>query len=91
MTPTSNFVQNGSLDVMVVYILMEFAAGGSLHKQLRSLKPGNKLPIHIVTDWAKQVAEGMLYLHQKNIVHRDMKSPNSKCLRIYRNCFVNGR
>src|SRR6218665_2680096 len=62
-----------------IFIVMEFAAGGSLHEALRSLKrSGEKLPSNVVTDWAKQIAEGMLYLHEKDIVHRDLKSSNSE-------------
>ena len=62
-----------------MFIVMEFAAGGSLHGALKSLGgPGQKLPIDVVTDWAKQIAEGMLYLHEKHIVHRDLKSSNSE-------------
>src|SRR6218665_3392712 len=62
-----------------MFIVMEFAAGGSLHDALRSLgRSGQKLPIDVVTDWAKQIAEGMLYLHEKHIVHRDLKSSNSE-------------
>ena len=61
-----------------IFAVMEFAAGGSLDRTLRSLVSRNKLSINVVTDWAKQIAEGMLYLHQKNIVHRDLKSSNSE-------------
>lgn len=64
----------------VMFIVMEFAAGGSLNNTLRSLGSENKLPVDVVTVWTKQIAEGMLYLHQKNIVHRDLKSSNSECL-----------
>src|SRR6218665_1521060 len=62
-----------------MFIVMEFAAGGSLHDALWSLGwSGQKLPIDVVTDWAKQIAEGMLYLHEKSIVHRDLKSSKSE-------------
>src|SRR6218665_566199 len=61
-----------------VSIVMEFAAGGSLLEALKSLGSGQNLQIHIVREWAKQIAEGMLYLHEKHIVHRDLKSSNSE-------------
>src|SRR6218665_427002 len=62
-----------------MFIVMEFGAGGSLHEALRSLGgSGQKLPIYVVTDWAKQIAEGMLFLHWRDVVHRDLKSSNSE-------------
>ena len=64
-----------------MFIVMEMAVGGSLNTTLTKLGSKNKLPIDVVTDWANQIAEGMLYLHENNIVHRDLKSSNSE--RIY--------
>src|SRR6218665_1503644 len=64
-----------------IFIVMEYAAGGSLHGALKSAgESGQKLPIDIVANWAKQIAEGMLYLHEKDVVHRDLKSSNSMCI-----------
>jgi len=68
---------------IVMFVVMEFAAGGSLDRTIRSLGPGNKLSVDVVTLWAKQIAKGMLYLHQRNIVHRDLKSSNSKQIHSY--------
>lgn len=61
-----------------MFIVMEFAPGGSLYKSLRSLGSDDKLSIDVVTNWSKQIAEGMLYLRQQNIVHRELKSSNSE-------------
>lgn len=66
------------LQPRALYVVMEFAAGLSLDQVL--LKHGSQLKLmtHTVTDWAKQLADGMAYLHERNIVHRDLKSANSK-------------
>lgn len=60
-------------------LIMEYASGGPLSRALA----GRRIPPHILVSWAVQIAKGMLYLHSGAIVpviHRDLKSNNSKCL-----------
>lgn len=59
-------------------LVMEFAFGGPLNAVLRHhpvLSPSTLLT------WSIQIATGMAYLHSDaKLVHRDLKSANSKCL-----------
>ena len=55
------------------FIVMEYVKGKTLKDYLRehgALEP--QIVIHIMT----QLAEGVLYAHQNNIIHRDLKSQN---------------
>ena len=70
----------------VLFILMEYAGGGSLSSTLRDIRcTRSKLPVNVVSDWSKQIADGMLYLHNNKLVHRDIKPGNSE----YYRCTVN--
>ena len=59
-----------------VYIFMEFCSGGSLANLLEHGRIEDETVIQV---YALQLLEGMAYLHQNGIVHRDIK-PESKFL-----------
>ncbi|KAM8862450.1 raf-1 proto-oncogene, serine/threonine kinase a isoform 1-T1 [Spinachia spinachia] len=55
-------------------IVTQWCDGSSLYKHLHVLETNFK--IFQLIDIARQTAQGMDYLHAKNIIHRDMKSNN---------------
>ena len=66
-------------------LVMEYARGGSLSQAL----VGRWIPPDILVDWAIQIARGMHYLHEEApmpLIHRDLKSSNSKCVIFHFNC-----
>ncbi|KAJ8738003.1 hypothetical protein PYW08_000598 [Mythimna loreyi] len=54
-------------------IIMEFCQYGPLFEYIHS--GSSFLPAQILK-WAKEIAQGMSYLHVNKIIHRDLKSPN---------------
>ncbi|XVE69660.1 hypothetical protein DITRI_Ditri10aG0008500 [Diplodiscus trichospermus] len=55
-------------------IVTEFMPGGSIYNFLHKQKAGFKLPFLLKV--AIDVSNGMIYLHQNNIMHRDLKAAN---------------
>lgn len=74
-------VNEVSFDSRTLYVLMEYAAVGSLKAFLKRCT--SDLSPEILKDWGTQVAAGMAYLHRQNIVHRDLKSLNSKFYALF--------
>lgn len=66
-----------------VYLVMEYAQGGSLSQVIH--ERGVVIPIDIVLEWSLQISDGMKYLHHEvrpSLIHRDLKSSNSMCLQL---------
>ncbi|PAA49106.1 hypothetical protein BOX15_Mlig029171g2, partial [Macrostomum lignano] len=57
-----------------ISLVMEFCQHGNLFDYYNN--PANCISAARVADWAKQLADGMAYLHCSRIVHGDLKSPN---------------
>ncbi|XP_064489063.1 serine/threonine-protein kinase A-Raf-like isoform X2 [Ornithodoros turicata] len=55
-------------------IVTQWCEGSSLYKHLHVLE--SKFEMLQIIDIARQTAQGMDYLHAKNIIHRDLKSNN---------------
>lgn len=53
-------------------IVTQWCEGSSLYKHLHVQE--TKFQMFQLIDIARQTAQGMDYLHAKNIIHRDMKS-----------------
>ncbi|XP_078104280.1 serine/threonine-protein kinase Nek4 isoform X2 [Sander vitreus] len=58
-----------------LYIVMGFCEGGDLYHLLKRQK-GELLPERQVVEWFVQIAMALQYLHERNILHRDLKTQN---------------
>ncbi|XP_026161717.1 serine/threonine-protein kinase Nek4 [Mastacembelus armatus] len=58
-----------------LYIVMGYCEGGDLYHRLKQQK-GELLPERQVVEWFVQIAMALQYLHERNILHRDLKTQN---------------
>ena len=63
------------LDGPRVWIVMEFAQGGSVYSLMQS-SPNNCLEEKYVVIIVREVLTGLNYLHKSNVIHRDIKAAN---------------
>ena len=60
-------------------IVMEFCHGGDMNQLIMEQKEhfgGKKLEERKIIDWSVQIALAIFYMHDKRILHRDLKTPN---------------
>ena len=56
-----------------LYIILEFCEQGSLHSICKNF---GKFPENLVALYTAQVLQGLLFLHQQGVIHRDIKGAN---------------
>jgi len=61
-----------------VYLVMDYINGGSLSDFLNEykLKNGCAFPQQIIQYFLRQIVQGLIYIHSKKIIHRDLKLDN---------------
>lgn len=64
------------VDADVLYIVTEFAGNGDLFGWLKARKGRGPLKEATVWSFLIQMCYGLLSLHERNILHRDLKSAN---------------
>lgn len=58
------------------FLVMEFIAGDDLAAMME--KNGEAFPLETVLNWANQLCNALEYLHNQDIIHRDIKPQNLK-------------
>lgn len=60
-----------------VQLILDYYAGGTLADVIKEYKSKNKrIPEHKIRYWIGQAAYGLKFLHQNNVIHRDVKPSN---------------
>ena len=60
----------------MVFMVMEFVEGQTLKAYISNLKSGSGIPFLKAAEWMSMVANGLKAAHDKEIIHRDIKSEN---------------
>eukprot|EP01017_Pseudomicrothorax_dubius_P046807 TRINITY_DN8300_c0_g1_i1.p1 TRINITY_DN8300_c0_g1~~TRINITY_DN8300_c0_g1_i1.p1 ORF type:complete len:257 (-),score=42.59 TRINITY_DN8300_c0_g1_i1:99-869(-) len=60
-------------DKTYIYVVLEYAPGGTLFE---ALKKKRNFAEQEIKDYISQLAKGVLYLHKRHVIHRDLKLEN---------------
>ncbi|KAJ1825376.1 ATP binding, partial [Coemansia sp. RSA 2599] len=61
------------MDELKLYIFLEYVSGGSVSSALASF---GMFPESLVSTYTRQILDGLVYLHDQGIIHRDIKGGN---------------
>ncbi|XP_045598572.1 serine/threonine-protein kinase Nek4-like isoform X5 [Procambarus clarkii] len=60
-----------------IHLLMEYCDGGDLHSRIQKQKvTGVPFSEHQIRDWTYKITSALQYLHQRHVLHRDLKPMN---------------
>ncbi|CAD5221674.1 unnamed protein product [Bursaphelenchus xylophilus] len=65
-----------TMDVSMLGVVTERIRGPSLYKVIHEESLSYRIDFNDVIDYAKQICQGMSYLHTKNIAHKDLRTKN---------------
>ena len=54
-------------------IIMTYCDGGDIYQKIQEAK-GKHFPESQILDWMAQICLALLYLHERKILHRDLKT-----------------
>eukprot|EP00854_Cymbomonas_tetramitiformis_P014866 gene14866-17573_t len=63
------------IDGKILNIVMMYASGGTIHSKLQAHR-GKRMPEELVWKYFLQSLLGLMHIHSKRIIHRDIKSLN---------------
>jgi len=66
-----------------ISIIMEYAEGGNLSDRIKAASDhGKKFSRDVVLNWTAQIALGLMIMHVKKILHRDIKTQNMFIVKV---------
>lgn len=66
-----------------ISIIMEYAEGGSLSDRVKEISEnGQKFSRDVILNWISQITLGLMIMHIKKILHRDIKTQNMFIVKV---------